>query len=299
MARIKANGIQLEYMEYGNPDDPAIVFVGGWSVQLIFWPQELIDAVVSQGFRVIVFDNRDVGHSQKMWHFPPTSPLAGHVLLARFLGSRRLTAYTLEDMAEDTVGLLDALGIEQAHILGLSMGGMITQIAAAKHPDRFLSATILMSSTNRLDLPKPPLSLLAHLLFSPRFLSRNMARRRSERIWRKIRTQDGGYEDSTFKAGVSSTIDRSHSPAGRMRQMEAIFATGDLRRFAKRISTPTLVIHGTEDPLAPVEGGQDIAASIPQARLELIEGMGHDLPPKYLGRISSLVTGHLASMAGG
>ena len=146
MPQLKANGINIEYEDYGRPEDPAILFIGGWSVQLIFWPRPLIDTLVKEGFRVIIFDNRDVGRSQKMRLFPATSPFAAHVLMARFFRSRLLTAYTLEDMAEDSVGVLDALGIERAHILGLSMGGMITQIVAGKCPDRVLSATILMSS---------------------------------------------------------------------------------------------------------------------------------------------------------
>lgn len=251
-------------------------------MQLTFWPQPFIDAFVDAGYRVIVFDNRDIGLSQKMRFFPPTSPFALHVLAARFLKSRYLTAYTLEDMAEDARGILDALEIEKAHILGLSMGGMITQILAAKHPERVLSTTILMSSTNRLGLPLPPKLLAARVLLAPAFSTARASRNRSEKIWRTIRTEDGGYDEAQFDAGLTATIDRSHAPAGRKRQLEAVIATGDLRKWTRRITAPTLVIHGSKDLLAPPAGGMDIAACIPGSRFELISGMGHDLPPNRL-----------------
>lgn len=293
MPQLKANGINIEYEDYGRPEDPAILFIGGWSVQLIFWPRPLIDALVDEGYRVIIFDNRDVGRSQKMRLFPATSPFAAHVLMARFFRSRLLTAYTLEDMAEDSVGILDALGIERAHILGLSMGGMITQIVAGKYPDRVLSTTILMSSTNRLGLPLPPLALAARVLINPRFIGKASHKRRSEAIWRSIRTINGGYDDTDFRAGISSTVDRAYAPSGRKRQLEAVVATGDLRRWTRRIKAPTLVIHGSKDLLSPPAGGRDIADCIPQSRFELIPGMGHDLPPNRLKEIIGMVKQHV------
>ena len=292
MGRLQSNGIELEYEEFGHKNRPAIVMVGGWSVQLTFWPKQFIDNLVDAGFRVIVFDNRDVGLSEKI-RFPATSPLAPHVLLSRVLKVRGLTAYTLEDMADDTIGVFDALNIERGHILGLSMGGMISQIVAAKYADRIETATILMSSTNRIALPQPPLELSASVLLSRGARNSEEGRKRSERIWRKIRTQDGGYDDDEFRAGISATIDRSFAPSGRRRQLEAVVATGDLRKWTKRIAAPTLVIHGGDDLLSRPHGGLDIAANIPDAQFELIPGMGHDLPPNRIEEISALVTDHL------
>ena len=293
MTKIRANRIEIEYREFGDPKNPPLLLIGGWSVQLTFWPQPFIEAFVDAGYRVIVFDNRDIGLSQKMRFFPPTSPFAIHVLAARALKSRCFTAYTLEDMAEDARGLLDALEIEKAHILGLSMGGMITQILAAKHPDRVSSITIMMSSTNRLGLPLPPKRLAARVLLAPAFSTAKASRKRSEKIWRTIRTQDGGYDEAMFDAGLTATIDRSHTPAGRKRQLEAVVATGDLRKWTRRITAPTLVIHGSKDLLAPPAGGKDIASCIPGSRFELIPGMGHDLPPNRLAKLSALITDHL------
>ncbi|MBO9452961.1 alpha/beta fold hydrolase [Tropicibacter sp. R16_0] len=297
MPKLRANRINIEYQEFGDPASPPMLFIGGWSVQLTFWPQPFIDAFVDAGYRVIVFDNRDIGLSQKMRYFPPTSPFALHVLAARALKSRRLTAYTLEDMAEDARGVLDALGIDRAHILGLSMGGMITQILAAKHPDRVLSTTILMSSTNRLGLPLPPKRLAARILLTPLLSTAKASRRRSEKIWRTIRTQDGGYDEAQFNAGLTATVDRSHALAGRKRQLEAVIATGDLRRWTRRIKAPTLVIHGSKDLLAPPAGGKDIASCIPDARFELVSGMGHDLPPNRLDYLTNLIRAHLNSVS--
>lgn len=293
MAAIKANGINLEVVEYGSKSDPAILLIAGWSVQLTFWPQAFIDNLVTAGYRVIVFDNRDVGLSTKIKHFPATSPLAPHILAARILRRKKLAAYTLEDMAADSVGVLDALNIKQAHILGLSMGGMIAQIVAAKYPGRVKSATILMSTTNRFGLPTPPLRLAFDVFVARRGSNQKARVQRSANIWRKIRTQDGGYDDALFADRVQSTIDRAYYPAGRRRQLEAISATGDVRRFTRAITAPTLIIHGSADKLARPHGGLDIAASIPGSRFELIDGMGHDLPPNRIDEVTALIVRHL------
>ncbi|MEL7547195.1 MAG: alpha/beta hydrolase [Pseudomonadota bacterium] len=292
MTVVKANGIEIKVEEHGPKDGPALMLICGWSVQLTFWPKQLIDDFVNAGFRVITFDNRDVGLSQKMRGRPTTYPFAPHVMASRLLQRKLLVAYTLEDMAEDAVGVLDALDIHRAHIVGLSMGGMIAQIIAGKHPQRVTSANILMSSSNRVGLPTPPIDLSMAVLFSRRRVSPEKRAERSQRIWRRIRTQDGGYDDANFAERINATIDRSYYPAGRRRQVEAIMATGDLRRFARRIKAPSLVIHGSADLLARPHGGLDIATNIDGAKFELIEGMGHDLPPNRIGLISGLITEH-------
>ena len=292
MAQLQANGIGIEYEEFGSKGDPAMILVGGWSVQLTFWPKPFIDKLVASGLRVIVFDNRDVGLSKKMKWFPPTNPLAVHVILARLLKSKRLTAYTLEDMAEDVRGILDTLKIEEAHVLGLSMGGMITQIFAAKHPERVKTATILMSTTNRFGLPRPSLRLSSAILFGGRRRNATTSLERRKNIWRTIRTQNGGYDEKNFDQALSATIDRSYAPAGRRRQLEAVFATGDLRRWTRAIKARTLVIHGSADPLALPHGGLDIAANIENSRFELIPGMGHDLAPNKIDLIAKMIIEH-------
>ncbi|MEP1144201.1 MAG: alpha/beta hydrolase [Henriciella sp.] len=293
MTIVKANGIDLKVKEYGRPNDPAILLICGWSVQLSFWPKPFIEHFVSSGYRVITYDNRDVGLSQKMRRRPPTYPFAPHILVSRLFKRKVLVAYTLEDMAADAIGVLDALGISRAHILGLSMGGMITQIISAMHPDRVKSTTILMSSTNRFGLPTPPLDLAMRVLFARSGRSSEKRAARSLRIWKRIRTQDGGYDDVSFAQNITATIDRAYYPAGRRRQVEAIIATGDLRRYTRQIDSATLVIHGSADQLAPPHGGLDIAANIKGARFELIDGMGHDLPPNRIPMVSGLITEHL------
>lgn len=292
MPNLISNGIKIEYVEYGKKTDPAILLIGGWSVQLTFWPPAFIHNIVAAGYRVIAFDNRDAGLSQKMTRTLPTSPFAPHILWARVLKTRRLVSYTLEDMADDSIGILDALAIDKAHIVGLSMGGMITQILAGKYPGRVLTSTILMSTTNRFGLPLPPLPLSLDVFFSPTPRNDDARRRKSARLWRKIRTREGGYDESQFESGISSTIDRSYSAAGRRRQLEAIIATGDVRRWARKITSPTLVIHGSEDRLARPHGGIDVAATIKDAKFELILGMGHDLPPSKIGEVSQKMLGH-------
>lgn len=295
MSILQANGIDIKVEEYGHKASPAILLICGWSVQLTFWPRPFIDKMVASGFRVITFDNRDVGLSQKMKGRPPTYPFAPHIMASRVLKRRILVSYTLEDMAADAVGVLDALDIDRAHIVGLSMGGMITQIVAGNYPDRVKSATMLMSSSNRFGLPTPPIDLAMGVLFARGGGTQEQRAARSARIWKRIRTQDGGYDDEQFGAQITSTIDRAYYPPGRRRQVEAIMATGDLRRFARKIEAPSLVIHGSADELARPHGGLDIAANIKGARFELIDGMGHDLPPKRIGLIANMITDHASS----
>lgn len=292
MTVVKANGLDIKIEEHGPKNGPALLLICGWSVQLTFWPKPFIQQLADAGFRVIIFDNRDVGLSQKIHHHLPTYPFAPHVIASRVLKRKVMVAYTLEDMAADAIGVLDALDIPRAHIVGLSMGGMIAQIVAAKYPQRVRSATILMSSSNRVGLPTPPPDLALDVFFARRGRTLEERTARTQRVWKRIRTQDGGYDDTDFAQAITATIDRSYYPQGRRRQMEAIMASGDLRRYARRINAPSLVIHGSADQLARPHGGLDIAANIPGARFELIHGMGHDLPPSRIGLIAELIVGH-------
>ena len=295
MARVTANNIEIEVESFGKASDPAILLIMGLAAQLTHWPKPFIDALVADGYRVVRFDNRDVGLSQKLHAKRAMNPML-YAAASRLLGLSGLAPYTIEDMAADAVGVLDALEIEAAHVVGASMGGMIGQVMAANFPARVKSLTAIMSSTNNPKLTKADPKLLRNI-----FATRARPRTRDElidrivHIWDLIGTPDGGRDPKEFRAHIAATVDRCNYPAGVRRQASAIVATGDLRRFARKITAPSLVIHGALDPLAPLPGGLDIAANIPGAKLEIIDGMAHDLPPKYLPKITELIVDHVRS----
>ncbi len=294
MAQLNANGLTIEYEEYGSASNPAILLIMGLAAQLTHWPPAMIDALVKAGYRVIAFDNRDIGLTQKL--HAKRSPRPARMAIAKMIGLKGLAPYTLKDMAKDTVGVLDALSIERAHVIGVSMGGMIGQVFAAQYPSRIAGFVPIMTSTNNPKLPKPDSKIINEI-----FSVRTKPRTRDELIdrtiglWGLIGTKDGGNEPVAFRKRIAAAIDRCNYPAGIRRQIAAIIATGDLRAFSKKIEAPTLVIHGSSDPLVPFQGGLDIAATINGAKVEIIDEMGHDLPPKFLSRITELVVDHLRS----
>lgn len=295
MPKIESNGLQLEIKDYGKASDPAVLLIMGLAAQLTLWPPAFVQALVDDGFRVIAFDNRDIGLSEKLSSTVAPPPLL--VALLNLVGlAGRLAPYKLTDMATDTIGLLDALDINAAHVIGASMGGMIGQIVCAEHPKRIKSFTAIMSSTNNPDLPR------AHPAVSRQvFFAREPSENRDElidytlRIWQLIGSKDGGRDEEEFRQQIADHVDRSTSPSGVRRQIAAILATGDLRQWTPKIEAPSLVIHGSDDPLVPVQCGRDIAASIENSRFEIIEGMGHDLPPRYTPTIARHILGHLRS----
>ena len=295
MARIKANGIELEYEDHGDPSDPAIVLIMGLAAQLTHWPPAFIEDLVKAGFRVVAFDNRDIGLSEKLHTKRALKPT--QMALARAVGLKGLAPYTLEDMAKDVVGLKDSLHIDRAHIIGVSMGGMIGQVLTSLYGPRVKSFVPIMSSTNNPKLPKAAPSILKEI-----FAVRTRPRTREElidrtiNIWNMIGTKDSGNDPEQFRERIAAAVDRCNYPAGVRRQIAAIIASGDLRSWTRKITAPTLVVHGKEDPLAPYTGGKDIAETIEGAKLELIDGMGHDLPPKHLPTITKLVIDHLRSV---
>ena len=293
MAKILSNGLKLEVEEFGSPSNPSILLIMGLAAQLTRWPEAFIGPLVDKGFHVVAFDNRDIGLSEKLVSERASSPLA--VALLGTVGLASLLApYKLTDMAKDTVGVLDALDIDSAHIIGASMGGMIGQILCAEHPERVRSFTALMSSTNNPALPKAHPKLTLEVL-----TARKGARTREEliditlRIWTLIGTKNSGRDPVEFRQLVADSIDRNSSSSGIRRQMAAIIATRDLRDWTRKVTAPSLVIHGSDDPLVPVENGLDIAAEISNARMEIIEGMGHDIPPRFLTTIVDHVLEHL------
>ncbi len=294
MPAIKANDVTIEYESHGSSNDPAVLLIMGLSAQLTFWPPALIEALLGAGFRVVTFDNRDVGLSEK-FHGRKAPNILRQAALAR-IGIKTRVPYSLEDMVEDTSGLLQSLEIDQAHIVGASMGGMIGQLFAAKKPSQTTSLVSIMSSTNNLSLPRP-----SRRLAGPILLKRSKATTKEEIVddamafWSLIGTADAEADPSYLRERIEAGIERSHYPAGVRRQVAAIIASGDLRQHVRKISAPTLVIHGSDDPLVPVEGGMDSARHIPGARLEIIKGMAHDLPQKLLPEITRLIVEHVVS----
>ena len=298
MALVKANNLDIEVETHGDPSDPSVVLIMGLAAQLIHWPPAMIDALVAAGYHVVVFDNRDIGLSEKLKKMSAPSPAL--TLLSSTVGLGWMVApYTLQHMAADTIGVLDALDIERAHLLGISMGGMIGQVAAAENRERLLSFTSIMSSTNNRRLPRADSSIVKKIV-EARAKSRSEAEMvdRSMEILEMIGTPDGGRDPEAMRQIVELGISRCAYPAGVRRQIAAIVASGDLRQYARRIQLPTLVMHGDLDPLVPHAGSVDMAANIPGARLEIIEGMGHDLPPRYLDQISTLAIEHIAGVEG-
>jgi pimeloyl-ACP methyl ester carboxylesterase len=262
------NDVELCYETFGDAADPAMLLIMGLATQMVGWHDEFCSQLAGRGFHVIRFDNRDIGRSQKMEYPVPT-------LKQLLLRDKRAARYTLEHMAEDGFGLLDHLGIERAHVAGVSMGGMIAQTMAARRPDRVLSLASMLSNTGALWSGQPSLRMYPVLLKSP---PRDRAGYIDHAAWvfSKIGSQD--FEPNELRAMAAASYDRGLNPAGSMRQLAAIIASGDRTPLLRTITAPTVVIHGTTDRLVPVSGGKATAKAIPGARLMLIEGMGHDLP---------------------
>jgi pimeloyl-ACP methyl ester carboxylesterase len=296
MPNIHANNIDLYYEDNGPADAPVILLVMGLGTQMIAWPDTLIQGLVAKGYRVIHYDNRDVGMSQRM-EGAPAGNLIWAMLASRF-GLPLRTAYTVDDMAADGIGLLNALGIEKAHIVGASMGGMIVQHMAAKHPDRVLSMTSIMSSSGAPGLPGPSADIRRRMMAPrPTNPSREEAVAIGVETVRAFSYPDPARPDSAYPDLVGKSFDRGYYPIGMKRQLLAIVADGSRVSILKTIKVPTLVVHGGADPLVPKQGGEDTARHIPGARLEIIEQMAHDLPPSQVGHMIGLISAH-ATAAG-
>lgn len=294
MPQLRANNIDIEYEDSGPKDGAVILLIMGLAAQLTAWPVQMIDDLNKAGFRTVRYDNRDIGLSQKMDGVRVPSVVSQ--VIRKRLRIFKHRSYTLSDMAADASGVLEALEIEKAHIVGVSMGGMIAQILAATRPECVASLTAIMTSTNAPGLPGPRRDV-AKLLTSPAPPARTEADaiERSMAMWKLISTVDGGGTEADLLARVTAGVKRAMSPAGVRRQTAAIIETGNLRRYTRRISAPTLVIHGDADPLVNIAGGRDIASIVPGARLEVMEGMAHDLPPRHLPEMIRLIGDHAAA----
>jgi pimeloyl-ACP methyl ester carboxylesterase len=285
---VQANGITVEYEETGPPDAPVILLVMGLGMQLIAWPQSFCNGLAAQGFRVIRFDNRDVGHSTPM----PVASLAMTAMMARALFRLPVRPpYTLIDMANDAIGLLDALGIPRAHVVGASMGGMIAQLLAIEHPERVKSLTSIMSTTGDRRLPGPKAKVLRALL-RPRPRNKAVAVRRGMELFRLIGGSGFPPTDAELREKVERAVQRSYRPDAVLRQLIAIQAAPSREQALRRLRVPTLVLHGSDDPLVPMAGGEATAANIPEARLRIIPGMGHFLPEALVPLLVDEIAAH-------
>lgn len=285
---VQANGLRIAYEEFGDPNDPAIVLVAGLFNQLVRWPVALCELLVARGYRVIRFDNRDIGLSDKM--DGARAPGLFRLFLASQFAVPVKTPYTLDDMAEDTIGLMDALNIQTAHIVGMSMGGMISQIVAARYPKRILSLTSIMSTSGvrGKGVPSIPVSLQ---MIKPVTKTRS-ALDNSVDIWRMIGSPAYPVSDEEARQILQAEQQRSNNPAAYMRQIAAIKAAPNRIELLRSIKVPVLIIHGKQDRLVPVSGGIDTAKYIPHAKLCLFEGMGHNLPKPLLAKFAELIARH-------
>ena len=291
MPQITANGITLEYEAFGDPANPPLLLVMGLGAQMTLWPIELIEALTARGYYVIRYDNRDIGLSEKFGH--AGVPDVRKVALMKLFGLRPKLPYRLADMAADAADLLRALGIDKAHVVGASMGGMIVQLLAANHPEKVLSMTSVMSTTGNRRLPRPrPEALKALMDRPPANATLDQVVPVVINVSRAIGSPAYPVPETRLRERIERDFHRSFYPQGAARQLAAIIDDGDRRARLKRIGAPSLVIHGIDDPLVPVEGGRDTAANIRGAKLHEIKGMGHDLPLELVEEISDVIASH-------
>ena len=289
MPQIAANGVTLEYETHGDPANPPLLLIMGLGAQLTLWPIELVEALVARGYHVIRYDNRDIGLSTKFTH--AGVPELPAVMMALMSGKMPALPYTLTDMADDAAALLTALGIDKAHIVGASMGGMIAQLVAINHPGRVLSLTSIMSTTGNPMLPPAKPEAMAALMERPTTAELTDVLALGLRISRAIGSPGYPAPEAPLRQRIERDFRRSFHPTGAARQMAAIVADGDRRERLKSVTAPTLVIHGEDDPLVPVEGGKDTATAIAGAKLLTIPGMGHDLPLELIEQIADAIAG--------
>ncbi|MES1990017.1 MAG: alpha/beta hydrolase [Pseudomonadota bacterium] len=288
MKQIKANGITINYEDRGPADGKPLLLVNGYTSTMMSWPQALLDGLQERGFRVIRYDNRDVGKSEKLKGIPDIAMVAKAVRE----GTKPDTPYVLDDMGDDGMALLDALGIKRAHIMGISMGGMIVQSMAINHQEKIISATSIMSSTGGPDVPRASDAAMAALQERAASGEREVVIRHSMKGRRVYQSPAYPMSDEALYQKCASEYDHMFYPEGASRQYAAIIADGSRCERLKSVKLPFLVIHGNDDPLVPPGGGIDTAKYVTGSKLVLIDGMGHDLPvelcPRYVELIAEL-----------
>jgi pimeloyl-ACP methyl ester carboxylesterase len=271
------NGVRLEVEDTGEKDRDAVLLIPGMAMQLIVWPEAMVHQLHQAGFRVIRLDNRDIGLSQDMAHLP--APNLMWFMLQQKLGFQPQAPYSIQDMANDALGVLDHLQINQAHLVGVSMGGMIGQRICIGSPQRALSLTSIMSSSGAKGLPGPTPDMRRVLFTPPAKAGTQAAHQHALRFVQALAGPGFAHPEGSQQQLVDDSLKRSSRPMGAYRQMLAAMADRERAGLLARITTPTLVIHGKADPLVPYACGEDTARRIPNAKLHGIEGMGHDMPP--------------------
>ncbi len=286
MPAATANGITIEYDTFGDPADPPVLLIMGFGAQLTLWDPDLCSSLAATGLYVIRYDNRDVGLST--WFDD-----AGEPELVSLLEGTATAPYSLTDMAADAAGLLDSLGLASAHVVGVSMGGMIAQTFALEYPGRTRTLTSIMSTTGDPDVGQPRPEALAALVPVPP-ASRQEAMDQGAAMWRTIGSPGFPFDEEAVRERSGAAYDRAFHPAGNTRQLAAIVTQPDRTAALASVAVPTLVIHGEDDPLVDPSGGRATAAAVPGARLLLVPGMGHDLPPELTGRFVAELATHVA-----
>ena len=288
---IETNGIHIAYDTLGDSRGEPILLISGLGMQLISWPDTFCKGLTSAGFRVIRFDNRDSGLSTKM--DPSGKPNLQNAFFRSLFHLPMLSGYTLYDMAKDTVGLLDGLGIEKAHVVGASMGGMIAQIITGLYPHRVLRLTSIMSTSGRPGLPGPTLAASNALLSRPQDPANpDSVIDHFVQLFQVLGSPAYPTPTEELRQRVTESVRRNPSFSGTLRQVLAVAASGDQTALLSTIKAPTLVIHGTDDPLVPLVCGRDIARLVQGAVLQEIEGMGHDFPPALDYVLAGLIVSH-------
>ena len=284
-----SNGIELCYETFGDPDDPTMLLLMGLGSQMIAWPDDFCAALAGRGYQVVRFDNRDTGESTRFDGGDTPS------VLAAIGGGDVAVPYLLADMADDAAGLLDHLGVDRAHVFGVSMGGMIAQTVAIRHPGRVASLTSMMSTTGDPDVGAPTSEAMSALMAPPAATREAYqdAVVHHAHVW----GSPGLLDEEYLREIAGRAWDRGYNPAGTARQLLAILSSGSRSADLARLSVPTLVIHGTADTLVQPSGGERTAEVIPDAKLMVVEGMGHDLPRPLWPQIVDAVAGHAADHA--
>jgi pimeloyl-ACP methyl ester carboxylesterase len=281
------SNIDVACERFGDPEAPPVLLVMGLATQMLGWPEGFCSALAAHGLHAIRFDNRDVGLSTHLHDAPQPD------VMAALSGDTSSASYTLSEMAADTVGLMDALDLDSAHVVGASMGGMIAQTVAIEHPSRVRSLTSIMSTTGDPAVGQATQQALGALL-APPASSREEAIERTVSVFRVIGSPGFELDEPELRERAGLAYDRADDPLGVGRQLLAIIASGDRTAGLRSVHVPTLVLHGAQDPLVDVSGGRATAEAVPDAELVVSEGMGHDLPealwPEFTERIASLVS---------
>lgn len=278
------SGVEIAYESLGDPADPPVLLVMGLGFQLIHWDDGFVEGLVQRGHHVVRYDNRDAGESTHLHDAPPPD------LMAALGGDLSSASYSLPDMADDAVGLLDVLQLESAHLVGISMGGMIAQEVALRHPDRVRSLTSVMSTTGHPAVGAATPEAMAMLLRPPA-RDRDEAAEMAVTAWRVWKSPAFPREEEQIRARSRRAYDRAFDPAGVARQMLAVVAGGDRTPRLADVGVPTLVVHGDADTLVDVSGGRATATAIPGAELVVVEGLGHDLPPGVWDQLCDAIAG--------